>query len=214
MNLIAHLVERPKAEPRRDDVVGALLEGTVSGRQLTMDEILRTLLQLIAAGLDTTAHALGNVLVTLTERPGLLQRLKADPELLPRAIEELLRWEPPAGGLVRKATRDMVVGGEQLKAGDRILFLVAAANRDPEEFDPADEVDIERKQIRHLAFGYGSLYCIGVHLARLELRVALEELLARLDGAHIDENPVKYDSGCSRGPMHLNIEFAPGSSRS
>jgi cytochrome P450 len=213
MNLIARLVERRKAEPRRDDVVDALLHGKVVGRPLTMDEILRTLLQLIAAGMDTTAHALGNMIVTLTEHPALLRRLEAEPGLLPKAIEELLRWEPPAGGLVRTASRNVVVGGKQLMSGDRVLLLVAAANRDPKEFDSAGEVNIEREQIRHLAFGHGSHYCIGVHLARLELRVALEVLLSRLKGIRIAENRVKYDSGCSRGPTQLNIEFTPDSPR-
>lgn len=210
MSLIERMVERRKSEPRRDDVVDALLHGTVAGRPLTKDEIQRALLQLIAAGLDTTAHALGNMLATLTDRPELLRRLVDQPQLLPRAIDELLRWEPPAGGLVRTARHDTVVGGQQLRAGDPILLLVAAANRDPAEFDAADTVDFERDRARNLAFGYGAHYCVGVHLARLELRVALEELLARLSDIRIDEARVTYDSGCSRGPTELHIRFAPG----
>ncbi len=168
MSLIERMVGRRKSEPRRDDVVDALLHGTVAGRPLTKDEIQRALLQLIAAGLDTTAHALGNMLATLTGRP------------------------------------------ELLRAGDPILLLVAAANRDPAEFDAADTVDFERDRARNLAFGYGAHYCVGVHLARLELRVALEELLARLSDIRIDETRVTYDSGCSSGPTELHIQFAPG----
>jgi cytochrome P450 len=210
MSLIERMVERRKAEPRRDDVVDALLHGTVSGRPLAQDEILRALLQLIAAGLDTTAHALANMLVTLTERPELLERLVDQPQLLPRAVDELLRWEPPAGGLVRTARHDIVVGGQQLKAGDPILLLVAAANRDPGEFDSADTVHFERDRARNLAFGYGAHYCVGVHLARLELRVALEELLSRLSHIRIDETQITYDPGCSRGPAELHIQFTPG----
>ncbi len=210
MSLIGGMVERRKVEPRRGDVVDALLHGTVSGRPLANDEILRALLQLIAAGLDTTAHALGNMLAALAERPELLERLVDQPQLLPRAIDELLRWEPPAGGLVRTARRDMVVGGQRLKAGDPILLLVAAANRDPAEFDGANTVDFERVRARNLAFGYGAHFCVGVHLARLELRVALEELLSRLSDIRIDETRIKYDSGCSRGPVELHIQFAPG----
>ena len=126
---------------------------------------------------DTTAHTLGNMLATLTGRPELLRRLVDQPQLLPRAIDELLRWEPPAGGLVRTARHDIVVGGRQLRAGDPILLLVAAANRDPAEFDAADTVDFDAtgRGISPSATGPTTASC--VHLARLELRVALEELL-------------------------------------
>jgi cytochrome P450 len=210
MELIASMLERRRAEPPRGDVIDALFNGSVDGRPLTEDEILRTVLMLIAAGLDTTAHALGTMLITLTRRPDLRARLEKDTALIPRAIEELLRWEPPAGGLVRTAAEDVVVCGQQVKTGDRILLLVAAANRDPEEYDHAEEIDFDREQLRHLAFGYGAHYCVGVHLARLELRVAVEELLARVTGVRILDDEIRYDSGTSRGPVQLDIEFTPG----
>ncbi len=111
--------------------------------------------------------------------------------------------------LVRTASRNVVVGGKQLRAGDRVLLLVAAAKRDPKEFGPADKVAIEREQIRHLRSDEDRTTASACIARRLELWVAPEELLARLEGVCIDENHIKYDSGCSLGPMHLNIELTP-----
>ena len=209
MSYISRLLEQRESMPRRNDVVDALLHGSVGGRTPTRDEVQRCLIQLIAAGLDTTVHALGNMLVTLTENPALLQRLRDEPAILPKAIEELLRWQPPAGGLVRTAVHDVEIEGQRIRADDPVLLLVAAANRDPQEFDRADTIDFDRVRNRHLSFGYGPHYCLGVHLARLELQVVMEEILARLHGIRITDR-VRYDSGCSRGPRVLNLAFTPG----
>ncbi len=208
LELIAELLDQRRAGPRRDDVIDGLLHGTIAGRPLTEDEILRTLMHLIAAGLDTTYHALGNIIVTLTRRPDIYQLLREDQALIPGAIEEFLRWEPVAGGLVRTATSDLEIADQHIRAGDRILLLVASANRDPRQFDHPDEIDLQR-QARNLAFGHGPHYCLGVHLARLELRVALEELLSRLEDIRLEDDHVTYDSGCSRGPSEVRLSFAP-----
>jgi cytochrome P450 len=208
MRLVADLLEQRRAEAPRDDVVNALLQGTVSGRPLTPDEILRTLMHLIAAGLDTTYHSLGNIIVTLIRHPDLCRRLEEDPALIPDAIEEILRWEPVAGGLVRTAKRSMALGDAEISEGDRVLLLVASANRDPRQFDDPAEIDLAR-QARNLSFGYGAHYCLGVHLARLELRVALEELLSRLHDLKLEGTGVAYDSGCSRGPSEVQLSFLP-----
>jgi cytochrome P450 len=213
MELVGRLLETRLAGPRRDDVVDALLHGTVSGRPITKDEVLRALVQLTAAGLRTTAHALGYIMIRLAEQPDLRRQLSADPQLLPAAIEELLRIDAPSAGSVRTARRDMVIAGTQIKGGDRVWLLNAGANRDPREFDAPDHIDITRPPSRHLAFGYGVRYCLGVHLARLELRVALEELLSRLGDFHITDTYIRYDPGCSRGPSELNISFTPGARR-
>jgi cytochrome P450 len=210
MQLIGRMLERRRAKPPRGDVIDALFDGQVQGRPLTEDEVMRCLLQLIAAGLDTTAHALGTMLITLTQRPDLRIELESEPQAIPRAIEELLRWEPPAGGLVRTTVGDVGLDEHTIPAGARVLLLVSAANRDPEEFEDPDEIDFGRNQMRHFSFGYGPHYCVGVHLARLELKVAVEELLGRLLDVRILDNPIRYDSGISRGPAQLNIEFEPG----
>jgi len=210
MALISGMLDRRRDQPPRSDVIDALLGGAVQGRRLTDDEVIRTLIQLIAAGLDTTAHALGTMMIALTRRPAVRQRLEANPADIPRAVEEFLRWEPPAGGLVRTTVHDLEVGGRLVGAGDPVLLLVAAANRDDAEYERPDELDIDRPQGRHLSFGHGAHYCLGVHLARLELRVALEELLHRVQNVRITDAEIRYDSGTSRGPAELHLEFTPG----
>ena len=208
--LAAGMLERRRNEDRRDDVVDALLHGTIGDRLLTDDEIIRTLMLLIAGGLDTTAHALGNFVIRLAHDPELRGRLEAEPQRIPGAIEELLRIDPPAGGLVRTAVRDLVIDGAEVREGDRILLLVAAANRDPREFEAPERIDLDRTRNRHLSWGYGTHFCLGVHLARLELRVAFEEILDRLHDIQVLDHPVPYDTGCSRGPVALRIGFTPG----
>jgi cytochrome P450 len=210
MALISAMLDRRREEPARGDVIDALLSGSVQGRPLTDDEAIRTLIQLIAAGLDTTAHALGTMMIALTRRPAVRRQLEDNPADIPRAVEELLRWEPPAGGLVRTAVRDVEVGGRVVPTGDPVLLLVAAANRDSAEYERPDQIDLDRTQGRHLSFGYGAHYCLGVHLARLELRVAWEELLRRVRDVRITDTEIKYDSGTSRGPTQLHLEFTPG----
>lgn len=211
ISLISRMLERRRAEPARGDVIDALFECTVQDRPLSEDERLRIVLMLIAAGLDTTAHALSTMMLAFARNPELHRRLDADHKLIPRAVEELLRWEPPAGALVRTAIDDVVVDGQQIAAGDRILLLVAAANRDPEEYDHPDEIDVDRANVRHLSFGYAAHYCLGVHLARLELRVALEVLLRRLKDLRVLDEEIEYESGTSRGPVRLDLQFTPGS---
>ena len=110
---------------------------------------------------------------------------------------------------MRTARQDITLAGTELKRGDRVWLLIAGGNRDPRQFAAPEEIDFGRGPGRHLAFGYGARYCLGVHLARLELRVALEELLARLGEFRIEDTRIKYDSGCSRGPSELNIRSRP-----
>jgi cytochrome P450 len=208
--LIQRMLDGRRTEPPRGDVIDALFSGTVAGRPITEDERLRVVLMLIAAGLDTTAHTVSTIIMTLARRPELRARLDAEPSLLPRAIEELLRWEPPAGALVRTATQDIVKDGTVIPAGEHILLMVAAANRDPEEYSHPDEIDFDRENIRHLSFGYAAHYCLGVHLARLELRVALTELLHRMKDIQLADDSIMYESGTSRGPVELRLRFTPG----
>jgi cytochrome P450 len=207
--LVAGLLDRRRSEPPRDDVVDAILHEHVSDRPLSPDEMRRTVMHLITAGLDTTAHALGNIAVRLARAPAERERLASDPASIPAAIEEFLRIDPPAGGLVRTAQRDMMIGGQGVRAGERVLLLVAGANRDPRAFDEPETFHLERGPSRNLAFGYGAHLCLGIHLARLELRVALEELLSRLGPIKLVDEEIHYDSGCSRGPKRVNLTFAP-----
>ena len=109
---------------------------------------------------------------------------------------------------MRTASRDIVIGGDEIPAGDRVLLLVASANRDPREFEDPEQLDFRRQGL-NLTFGYGAHYCLGVHLARLELRVALGQILSRMGNIRLRDDWVPYDSGCSRGPMALNLSFDP-----
>jgi cytochrome P450 len=157
-----------------DDVVSELLQLQVDGRPITDDEFHNVCVLLFTAGLETVTATLGNFFWYLAEHQEQWQRLIGEPSLIPRAAEELLRYESvvSAGRLVMTDTE---LGGQLLCPGDRLMFMTGAAGRDEHVFDQPDEVDFERSPNRHLAFGAGPHRCLGSHLARMELRIALEE---------------------------------------
>jgi cytochrome P450 len=164
-----------------EDLFSVLLRAEVDGRRLTHDELLDYAFMLFIAGLDTVTAVLGFSLHCLATRPDLQAQLAADPALIPAAVEELLR----AHAIVNPArivTTDTTFAGVEMRAGDRVLLATALATRDPSAFDHADEIVIDREANRHVAFGAGPHRCLGSHLARLELRIALEELLAMVPG--------------------------------
>ena len=171
---------RARSQPGDDDVLSTLLDAQVEGRPITDDEVLDVLFLLFIAGLDTVTAATSFAFWTLARRPDLQQRLAADPSIAPAAVEELLR----AHGIVnaaRTATRDTTIaGGVKVRAGDRVLLASALANRDPEEFSEPADIDFGRSPNRHVAFGAGPHRCLGSHLARLEMRIALEEFHRRI----------------------------------
>ena len=212
---VAELLARRRGEPRRDDVIDAILFGDVAGRPLSDEEAVTTVFLLIMGGLDTTAHTLANIIRHLATRPGLRARLEGEPELIPRAIEEFLRYEAVASEMVRFTTREAEVAGQTIPVGEYVLVSLASANRDERVWAEADEIDLDRDRKQpHVAFGYGAHFCIGAHLARLELRVALEEILARVHDIRIDETvPIEWETGHSRGPTFTAITFVPGPRR-
>ena len=162
------------------DLTSKLMEASLSGeRPLTDAEIYNILALLMNAGLDTTTSAIGNTLAYFAEHPDEQARIATEPDVIPDLIEELLRFESQiAAG--RTATRDVQLGGAQIRAGDRVMLLTASAGRDSSEFEGADKVDISRFPNRHLGFGVGPHRCLGSNLARLELRVALTEFFKRI----------------------------------
>jgi cytochrome P450 len=170
-----------KHHPRDDtvDPVSGLLAARVEGEPLADDLIAGVVRLLIAAGHDSTTSALGIALHYLAAHPEDQQRLRADTSLLPTAIEEMLRLETPVLAMPRIVAHDTTVRGRELKEGDRVMLYWASGNRDPRVFEAPDQARLERKPNQHLAFGYGIHKCIGAPLARLELRVALEEWLRR-----------------------------------
>jgi cytochrome P450 len=187
------LVER-RAE-RQDDIMSYLLDAEIDGRALTDEELRQICFLLYAAGLDTVANALGFTFLHLARNPDDRRRLIDEPELIPEFIEEMLRYY----GVVapgRIVTRDVDYAGCPMKAGDRIICSIPAANRDPREFSDADTFRLDRTPNRHLAFAAGPHRCLGSHLARIELRVALEEWHARIpEYALADEDAVSYKLG-------------------
>jgi cytochrome P450 len=166
-----------RADPG-DDLISLVTLAEVDGRRLGDAEIMMFLIQLLVAGNETTRNMLSGGLVALAERPEEWQRLRVDRALLPSAVEEMLRWTTPVISFMRTATVDTRLGDADIAAGDPVLMLYASANRDPEVFgDDAEEFRVDRDPNHHVAFGFGAHFCLGASLARLEARIALEELL-------------------------------------
>jgi cytochrome P450 len=198
-----------RAAERRDDLVSALLDAEVDGERLAPAEVLGFTLVLLAAGFETTKNLLGNSVWLLDQHRDVRSRLVADPGLLPPAVEEVLRFESPVIGLARTTTRDVEIRGVWVPEGTRIQMNYASANRDDRAFVDADRFDIDRTDQRHLAFGHGIHFCLGAALARLEGRVALEELLARFPDHEVqsfERLPSAYIRGFASLPLAVGAE--------
>jgi len=190
------------------DLISQLLEAEVNGEPVPEDHVLGTVGLVLVAGIDTTWSAIGSCLWHLAGHADDRTRLVADPALLPVAVEELLRAYSPVT-MGRVASQDVDVGGCPVKAGDRVLLSFPAANSDPDAFPDAGTVMIDRLENRHIAFGAGIHRCAGSNLARMELRVALEEWLARIPEFRLDvTTPVTWAGGQVRGPRCLPMVFS------
>ena len=191
----------------RDDLTTFLINAEMDGRKLSASHVVGTMALLLLAGIDTTASAIGASLWHLANTPGDTERLRAEPGLLPLAVEELLRAYAPVT-MARLVTSDVKFQGADMKAEDWVLLSFPAANRDPAQFDQADQVVIDRQINRHAAFGIGIHRCLGSHLGRMELRVALEVWLERIgDFSLADPSAVTWSSGQIRGPRTLPIRI-------
>ena len=164
----------------RDDVLSSMIAAEVAGQPLSRDELLDICFLFLIAGLDTVTDSLDCFFVYLAQHPDHRHQLVSEPDILPHAIEELLRWETPVPGVARVAMQDTEVGGCPIAKGERVSPLLGAANTDPAEFPDPDLVDFRRSPNRHRAFGGGPHRCLGSHLARMELRVALREFHRRI----------------------------------
>ncbi|HXY94222.1 MAG TPA: cytochrome P450, partial [Acidimicrobiia bacterium] len=198
-----------RAHPR-DDLISELVATVVDGERLGDEEIFAFLLLLLPAGVETTYRSLGNLLLALLTHPDQLEALRSHPDLLQGAIEEGLRWEPPLLLIARRCVRDTRLGGVDVDAGQMLNVFVAAANRDERRFPDPDRFDITRPPVPHLAFGSGVHTCLGMHLARMESRVAITALLERLDDLRLDpEAPTPRIVGTIlRSPDALPVRFA------
>jgi cytochrome P450 len=176
-----------RAEPR-DDIITSLLASRYDGeRDLTQEEVLNFCFLLFIAGLDTVTSTLGFSMLHLARRPDLRKRLADDPGLIPTAVEELVRYDSIVEPC-RTAVTAYRAGGVDLQVGDRLSMILAAANRDPRVFDRPDELVLDRYPNRHIGFGAGKHRCLGNHLARLEMRVAFEEIFARMPDFSVPED--------------------------
>ena len=162
-------------EERRDDFLSMFLDAEVDGHSLTDEDVLDIGYLFFLAGLDTVTASLDCMLSYLGQHPDRQQQLRDDPSLIQHAIEEMLRWETPVTGVVRVTTSETELGGCPIAAGQVVSVMLGSANVDERAWDDPDTIDFEREENRHLAFGGGAHRCLGSHLARMELRVALEE---------------------------------------
>ena len=205
---IAQTLERRRNEPPQDDLIGYLLDlRDDDGNPLPDEQIFGAIGLLIIAGIDTTWSAIGASLWHLAQNPADRKRLVDDPAVVPFAVEEFLRFYAPVT-MARIAKEDVEIGGCPIKARDWVLLPFPAANRDPEAFEDADEFIIDRQRNRHLAFGLGIHRCAGSNLARMELRVAIEEWMAAIPEFELHEpETVRWSTGQVRGPRELPVRI-------
>lgn len=199
------LVARRRHEPG-DDLLSSLVAAGGDAPRLGDEQALGFCFNLVVGGIETTASLIANAMALLEQAPAVRQLLAAAPARIPAAIEEILRLETPVQGLCRTTTRPIVRHGVAIPAGEKVLLLFGAANRDEREFAAPDRLDLDRSAERHLAFGHGAHYCIGASLARLMGRVALEELLAGLPGARVEiDRGIRAPSAVGRGWRSLPL---------
>ena len=205
------LIAQRRADPT-DDLVSDLIAAEEDGDRLTADEIVGFCYLLILAGHETTMNLISNGVITLQRHPDERALVARDPSCIPNLVEEVLRYESPVHSQARTTTRDVTLHGETIPAGKKVLLLFAAAGRDERVFADPDRFDVTRTIERHLSFGHGIHHCLGAALARLEARVAFEELFATLPDWRItsDLDALEYvPSYMIRGPVHLDVEFTP-----
>ncbi|MCU1681883.1 MAG: cytochrome [Amycolatopsis sp.] len=198
------LVALRRANPG-DDLLSALVAVHDQGDVLTENELLATLILLLIAGHETTVNLIGNGTLALLHHPDQLARLRDEPELIDRAVEELLRYDSPVQLTFRYALEDAEVGGQAIPRGSFALLLIGAANRDAEEHTDPDALDVGREPSRHLAFGQGVHFCLGAPLARLEGRIALGALTQRAPGLRLSGEPTWKDNVVLRGLATLPV---------
>jgi cytochrome P450 len=192
---------------RRDDLMSALLDAEIDGEHLTQQELQGFCFVLIVAGNDTTTNLIANGAILLAQHQAVRRELVAEPTAIEDAIEEMLRFESPAQALPRRVTREVVRHGVRIPEGSEVQLVWGAANRDEREFEHPERFDPQRRIRRHLAFGQGLHFCLGANLARLEARVAFEELLARLPDYELAGTPRFVTSVWARSPERVAVRF-------
>ncbi|MGR9105470.1 MAG: cytochrome P450 [Gammaproteobacteria bacterium] len=204
---LAELVAERQSRPRAD-VTSGLNAFREQGR-LTEEALVSNLLLLLFGGQETSMHLIGNGVVSLLRHPDQCHWLKQNPGMIRVAVEELLRYESPSPLAMRVAAKDLILGGQPIRAGQKIFGMLGAANRDPDRFPDPDRLDLSRQPNVHLAFGHGAHVCLGGALARLEGQVVFNTLLHRLTDLHLTVERVAWHHSIAvRGPSTLPITFA------
>lgn len=207
----AQMVAERRTKPR-EDLTSRLLEAEIDGERLGEKEILTFMKLLLVAGNSTTSRLIGNAVLTLLEHPAELERLRANPGLVPSAIEEVLRFRPPINTWFRIAPKDVTLGGQAIGEKQQVVAFIGSANRDEAVFADPDRFDIGRSPNPHLAFSTGIHFCLGASLARLEGQVALRAILERLpELALADGEPLEVIKGLqSNGVVRLPVRYRAG----
>jgi pimeloyl-[acyl-carrier protein] synthase len=191
----------------RGDLLDALIAAEDKDSALTADELLANLRVLLIAGNETTTNLIGNGMLALLRHPDQLARLRADPSLIPTAVEELLRYDSPVQMVFRWAGQDFTLGGKAIQQGQMVVMVTGAANRDPAQFPDPDRLDVARHPNEHHAFGFGIHYCVGAPLARLEAQLAFPALFRRLANLELAGEPVRKPNPVLRGLQSLPLKF-------
>jgi cholest-4-en-3-one 26-monooxygenase len=202
----AQLVESRRARPR-EDLVSDLVGATVEGRPLTDDQLLSYCELFVEAGNETTRNAISGGLLAFCENPAAWEMLRADPELLPNATEEILRWVSPISHFTRVATETCEVRGMTIAAGDQLALYFASANRDEEVFDDPFTFRVDRNPNPHLAFGFGEHFCLGAHLARVEIETVFRHLITRLEWFELAGEIERLESAVNGSIKHLPLRY-------
>ena len=201
-----------RSRERKDDLISALLDAQIDGQHLNQRELLGFCVLLLVAGNETTTNLLGNALLCFDEHPEVMEQLRAEPALIPGAIEEVLRYRSPVQFMYRRTVADTTIRDQEIHAGQMVLAWIGSANRDEAQFPDPDRFDIRRTPNRHIAFGHGIHFCLGAPLARLEAKIALTMLLERFQNIKrvpgVALEPIGSD--LVYGVKHLPITFRHG----
>ena len=205
------IIEQRRESPQ-DDMITALIAAEDEGDRLTHEELLTTLLLLLVAGNETTRNLIGNGMLALVRNPDQFERLRNDPGLIDSAIAEMLRFDSPVQLDGRMVSEDVEIGGKRIRAGQRAICLIGAANRDPSVFTDPQTFDIGRREQSHISFGRGIHHCLGAPLAVLEGRIAFTSLLERFSSVRLLSEPDYREQAVLRGvkQLWLEVERSPG----
>ncbi len=201
------IIRLRRSDPK-DDMISSLLAAEEESQKLSHDELMQTLMLLLVAGNETTRNLIGNGMLALMSNPYQLQLLRDDPSLVESAVRELLRYDPPVQLDGRRVSVDVQLGGRRLQAGQFLVAVIGAANRDPEVFKKPDTLDIRRTGTSHLSFGRGIHYCLGAPLAEMEGRIAFRAILRKFPSLRMVSEPVRRTQTVLRGLKELWVEAA------